>query len=92
MGDMKLGDETWITILRALKSLLHLIHDPARQSLFSFIFPLLNQVSNSQLKCNGAQNRSRITLANGPRSTALSLSRFIEYSRPVITSIPTHIL
>src|SRR6266550_723975 len=44
-GVMELNDETWETIVKALKSLLYLIHDPGRQSLFSFVLPLVNQVS-----------------------------------------------
>ena len=57
---MELNDETWITILTTLRSLLHLIHDPARQSLSSFILPLLSQVSINELRFSGVQKLSRI--------------------------------
>ena len=45
MGVMELNDEPWETILKALKSLFYLTHDPGRQSLFSFVLPLVNQVN-----------------------------------------------
>jgi hypothetical protein len=45
MDVMELNDETWETIVKALKSLFYLTHDPGRQIIFSFVLPLVNQVS-----------------------------------------------